>query len=140
MDLLVAWCYQDRCRYSYSYTEIRKNATKGYRLKEVSELIGRHSIYINKLILDKAIPTPQRTYKLDGTYKPGRYLLSEDDIMAVHEYFATTHAGRPRSDGLINSWRDLPSKLELRAMLQNQQITYVKDHGEYVPVWKAGDW
>lgn len=141
LDLLVAWCYKDRCRYSFSYTEIRKNATKAYSLKEVEYLLGRHKTYIRKLFTEgEKVKPPERIYTLDGNYRPGKYLMSEQDIMDLHEYFSSTHVGRPRSDGLITHWGDLPSKLELRAMLQNNQTTYVKSGGEYVPVWKGGDW
>lgn len=140
MDLLVAWCYKDKCRYSFSYADIRRYATKAYTVREVQEYVGRHRTYILRLIKEEKVKTPERTYKLDGSYNPGKYLMSEEDIMDLHEYFATTHVGRPRGDGLITHWGDLPSKVELRAMLQSNQITYVRNHGEYVPVWKGGDW
>lgn len=140
LDLLVAWCYQDKCRYSFSYTDIRKYATKAYTLREVQELIGRHREYIYRLIKEGAIPVPERVYTLDGKYKPGKYLASEEYIMELHEYFSTTHVGRPRSDGLITHWGDLPSKMELKAMLKDHRITYVRYQGEYVPIWKGGDW
>lgn len=140
-DLLVAWCYVDKCRYSFSYTDIQRNAQKAYSLKEVQELIGRHKTYIHRLIMEEVIETPQRTYTLDGNYRPGKYFMSEDDVMELHEYFSTTHVGRPRSDGLITHWGDLPTKVELRAAMQSlngQQ--YIKHKGELVPVWKGAQW
>lgn len=137
-DSVVAWCYQDRCRYRYSLAELRSSAGKAYRTRQVEGLIGRHATYISKLIADGVVRRPQQTYSLDGNFSPGFFFWSEKDILDLHDYFANTHTGRPRKDGLITA-RPMPSRAELLAMMRNDTAIYVKEGDSFVPVWKH-DW
>lgn len=137
-DSVVSWCYEDRCRIRYSLADVRSRAGKAYSTGEVQKLIARHQTYILKLVADGTIKRPQQTYSLDGSFKPGKFKWSEEDILDLHEYFATTHTGRPRKDGLITA-RAMPSRAELIAMMRNNTAVYVKEGESFVPVWKH-DW
>jgi hypothetical protein len=54
-------------------------------------------------------------------------MLSESDILDIHQFIIDA--------GHI---RDLPSKLELQALLKHNLIMYTKtEDGKFVPVWKA---
>jgi hypothetical protein len=87
-----------------------------------------------------SIKTIQKTYSIDERKRPGDYFFSEDDIKALHNHLMNTHRGRPRSDGKITP-SNLPTKVELEAMLSQEVILYVKTKdGEFSPVWKQPDW
>lgn len=138
LDSVVSWCYVDRCRYRYSLSELRTRAGKAYSTGQVEKLIGRHQTYIAKLVADGTVKRPQQTYTLDGNFSPGKFKWSEKDILELHDYFANTHSGRPRKDGLITA-RAMPSRAELVAMMRNDTAVYVKEGERFVPVWKH-DW
>lgn len=138
LDAVVSWCYEDKCRYRYSLADVRTRAGKAYSTKQVEALMGRHATYIAKLVAEGVVKRPQQTYSLTGTFNPGKYFWSEQDILELHDYFANTHTGRPRKDGLITS-RAMPSRAELLAMMRNDTAIYVKEGDSFVPVWKH-DW
>lgn len=138
LDAVVSWCYEDRCRYRYSLADIRAKAGKAYSSSEVEKLIGRHKTYIAKLVADGTVKRPQQAYSLDGSFTPSKFWWSEQDILDLHDYFAHTHTGRPRKDGLITA-RAMPSRAELVAMMRNDTAVYVKEGESFVPVWKH-DW
>jgi hypothetical protein len=139
-DLLVAWCYPCRKRHTYILSDVRKHSQKAFDLKEAAAFLTRHRVILENYIREGAIPKPQKTYSLDGNYSPGKYKLSEDDVMALHDFLLTVHVGRPRKDGLIKPGR-LPNKAELRAMMKNHEMLYVRNKsGEFTPIWKEVDW
>lgn len=139
-DLLIAWSYPDRARVTYILSDAKRLMQKAFDLREVTIMINRSRVHIERLILDGCIKAPQKMYSLDGKFKPGKYKFSEDDVMALHDYLLTVHVGRPRKDGLIKPG-PMPSKAELRAMMRNNQVLYVKGKdGEFAPVWKAVEW
>lgn len=137
-DSVVSWCYEDRCRYRYSLAELRTSAGKAYSTGEVQNLVGRHKTYIARLVAEGVVKRPQQTYAMDGSFNPGRFQWSQEDILELHDYFANTHSGRPRKDGLITA-RAMPSRAELLAMMRNDTALYVKEGERFVPVWKH-DW
>lgn len=139
-DVLVAWCYPCRKRHTYVLSDVKKHSQKAFDLKEVSLFMGRDRVIIENHIRDGAIEKPQKTYSLNGLYNPGKYKLSEDDVVALHEFLLTIHIGRPRKDGLIKPGK-LPTRQELRAMMKNHETIYVRNsNGEFTPIWKEVDW
>jgi hypothetical protein len=58
-------------------------------------------------------------------------------IRAMREVMSEIHIGRPRTDGMIVQRASLPSADELEARLSHEDIFYVKDGDDFVPVWKA---
>lgn len=140
-DLVVAWNYSEKRRAAYSWSETKKNMERAYSITEVAKMLGRHRMTIDKYIRRGLIKTPQRMYKIDGKFNSsGKYMFSEKDILDLYEYCSTVSRGRPRKDGLVNS-HGLPSKSEIKSMLKQSSILYVKDEeGNFIPVWKENVW
>ncbi len=127
-DEVVAWSYLDNKRVMYSYAQVDKHMERAYGIVEVSKIIGRHRVTIEEYILQGKIKQPQKVYPIsnpDSTWS--KYMLSESDILDIHQFIIDA--------GHI---RDLPSRLELQAILKHNLILYTKtDDGKFVPVWKA---
>jgi hypothetical protein len=139
-DICVAWNYIEQRRVGYVWSDLRKRYGKAFSVTEVSHMIGRHRVNIEKYILDEKFPAPQRIYSLDENKRLGKYFFSESDVYNLHDYLLTVHIGRPRKDGKITPGR-MPSKAELRAMMRHDVQMYTKTSGgEFVPVWKEIDW
>lgn len=103
-------------------------------------MLCRNRVTLENAILEGKVKAPQRIYKLDLSRKPGKYLFSEKDILAFHDYLLTVHIGRPRKDNKITPGK-MPSKTELRAMIRHDTVFYVKSKdGDFVPMWKEVDW
>jgi hypothetical protein len=140
-DFAVCWNFAQWKRVGYVYSDIRRTHQRAFRMMEVSKMIGRHRVNIEWDILKGNIKTPQRRYSLDGKKKPLGYLFSEENVLDLHDYLLTVHYGRPRRDGKITPKQTLPSRTELKAMMKNDIVTYVKtEDGEFVPVWREQDW
>jgi hypothetical protein len=127
-DELIAWCYPDKKRILYSYSEVEKNMEKAYSLIEAGKVLNRHRVTIEEYILQGKIKKPQKVYPISNPDSEwSRYMLSESDILDIHQYIID--AGRTR---------DLPSRSELQALLKHNLILYTKTvDGRFVPVWKA---
>lgn len=139
-DLITAWNYTQRKRQAYVWSDVRRNHGRAFSLTEVADMLGRHRVNIEMLIVEGKIRRPQRIYSLDGKFTPGKYFFQEKEVYALHDYLLTIHIGRPRRDGKVTPGR-LPSKLELRAMMQHDTVLYVKtESGGYTPIWKEVDW
>jgi hypothetical protein len=127
-DEIIAWCYPDKKRVMYSYSQVEKSMEKAYSIIETGEILGRHRVTIEEYILQGKIKKPQKVYPIsnpDSTWS--RYMLSESDILDIHQFIIDA--------GHI---RDLPSRSELQALLKHNLILYTKTvDGSFVPVWKA---
>jgi hypothetical protein len=139
-DLIIAWDYQLGKRVAYSLADVNKNKQYAYSIKEVCQLIGKHEDTIKWHLYRGDIRFPQRIYSLNGNKTPGKYFWSQDDIRDMHDFFKTVHRGRPRIDGGITPG-DMPSRAELEAMMNKENILYVKNNnGEFIPVWNQPEW
>ena len=127
-DELVAWCYPDKKRVLYSYSQVEKYGESAYSLKDAGKILNRHKVTIENYILDGKIKEPQKVYSIsnpDGGWF--KFMLSQKDIMDLHEFLL--------EDGYSHN---LPSKAELRGILKHNLILYTKTNdGSFVPVWKA---
>lgn len=135
-DVITAWNYPKHKVEVYVYSDVRRNGEQAFTTQQVKKMVRRGRAIISKAINEGMIPAPQLTYSLDenrGTYA---YYWSEKDIMNLHDYLKTVHIGRPRLDGRVNSGK-LPSAAELRAMIRQGTVFYVKVGDEFVPTWEA---
>jgi hypothetical protein len=127
-DELIAWCYPDRKRVMYSYSQVEKYMSDAYTTKQVGEMVGKHKVTIEEYILQGKIREPQRVYPIgnpDSTWN--KFMFNEKDIMDLHEFIAD-----------IGYSKNLPTKAELQAILKHNLILYTKtEEGKFVPVWKA---
>ena len=139
-DFVEAWNFREGRVVGYVWSDVRKNMQRAFTLQEVASMIGRHRVQIQNYIINGDIKRPQRIYTLDGDKKPGKYFMSESDVLALHDYLLTVHVGRPRNDGKITPGK-MPTKAELRAMMKHDVVTGVmRPGGEFIPTWKEVDW
>lgn len=127
-DEVVAWSYVDKKRVMYSYAQVDKHMERAYTVVEAGKILGRHRVTIEEYILQGKIKQPQKVYPISNPDSSwSKYMLSESDILDIHQFIIDA--------GHI---RDLPSRLELQAILKHNLILYTKtDDGKFVPVWKA---
>lgn len=135
-DLLVAWNYPEGKKVSYDYSTVLRRHKRAWKTVEVAQMINRHRRSIDSAIASGMIERPQFTYGLDEHRRIFQYMWRDEDVMGALEYFATVHQGRPRKDGEITV-NNLPTPRELRAMMNQEQILYVKEGDGFIPSWRA---
>lgn len=127
-DELIAWCYPDKKRVLYSYSQVEKYMENAYTMKQVAAILNKHKVTIEDYILEGKIKSPQKVYPIgnvDSTWS--KYMFSESDILDLHQFIL---------DSGYSS--NMPSKTEVHALLKNNLILYTKtEEGKFVPVWKA---
>lgn len=135
-DLLTAWNYPSGKKVTYHYTDALRRMEKAFTTKEVGELVNRSRVSIEMAVLGGHIHEPQYTYALNENRNKYKWMWREKDIMELHEYLSGIHWGRPRKDGLVTP-KALPTPRELRAMIHDEAILYVKDGDTFIPSWRA---
>lgn len=128
-DEVVAWCYPERKRVMYSYSQVSKYTQRAYTIAEVGQLLNKHKITIEDYILEGKIKAPQKVYPISNPDSTNwsKYMFKESDILDLHEFILdSAHS------------KKVPSRAELLALLKHNMILYTKtDEGKFVPVWKA---
>jgi hypothetical protein len=138
-DQITAWCYPLGKRVAYTYSDMKMRYKPAYSTKEVSAMLNRHRVVLERCMARGDFSYPQFTYTIDEHRNKGAYYWSEENIMEAHAFFLTQHYGRPRKDGIVTP-KPMPTARELRAMIRQEQVMYVKNaDGEFVPTWKAQD-
>lgn len=137
-DLVTAYDYVERKKKVYIWSDVKRNKQNAFTITEAAELVDRHRDVVKDYIKDGKIDVPQQEHALHNE-APGRYFFSEDDMMALRDFMATIHIGRPRKDGRTTNNR-VPTREEMRAMVQSGRILYIKEKDEFVPVWRAEEW
>jgi hypothetical protein len=123
----VAWCYPDKKRVLYSYSQVQKYKESAYSIKEAGLLLNKHKVTIEEYILNGKIKVPQRVYPISNPDSPWfKFMLSESDILDIHQYILD-----------VGYSKDVPSKAELTALFKHNIILYTKTDSGFVPVWKA---
>jgi hypothetical protein len=127
-DELVAWCYPDKKRVLYSYSQAKKSMDNAYSTKQVAEMLQRHKVTIEDYILEGKIKRPQVVYPIGNPESSWyKFMFSTKDILDLHEFILDS--------GYSNN---MPSKNELLARIRHNMILYTKTtDGDFVPVWKA---
>lgn len=127
-DELVAWCYPDKKRVLYSFSEVKKYMQTAYSMREVCQILDKHKVTIEDYILDGKIKAPSKIYPIGNQEsKWSKFMFSQKDILDIHSFIL--EAGYSKN---------LISKNELSALLKNNIILYTKtSEGNFVPVWKA---
>ena len=126
-DELIAWCYPDKKRVLYSYSQVTKNMENAYSTKQVADLLNKHKVTIEDYILDGKIKYPQKVYPIGNTDSSwSKFMFSESDILDIHQFILESGYSK-----------NMPSKNELRALLKHNMILYTKTDTGFVPVWKA---
>lgn len=127
-DELIAWCYPDRKRMLYSYSDVRKNMQTAFTIHQVCEMLNKHKVTIIDYILEGKVRAPQKVYPIGNPESTwSKYMFQESDILDIHQFIIDAgHSG------------NIPSKNELTALLKHSMILYTKtEEGKFIPVWKA---
>jgi hypothetical protein len=127
-DEITAWCYPDKKRVLYSYSQVNKHMENAYSMVQVGKILNKHKITIEDYILEGKIKEPQRIYPIGNPASTwSKYMFSEADILDLHQFILDS--------GYAS---EMPSKNELLSILKNNLILYTKtEEGKFVPVWKA---
>jgi hypothetical protein len=137
-DTITAWCYPLGKRVAYTYSDVKRRKGPAFTTVEAAKLINRSKIAVERAVHQGMVEAPQKTYGIDAKRNPYKFMWSEQDVIALHAYFLTVHYGRPRRDGIVVP-KAMPSLRELRALMRNQELLYMKgEDGEFRPVWSAG--
>lgn len=135
-DLVTAWNYIEHKPCKYIYSDVRKTGERAFTTGQVADMVDRTRENILVHIKNGMVERPQYSYSMENREHLA-YYWRESDILDLHAYLQTVHIGRPRKDGEVNT-RALPSAAELRAMIRQGTVLYVKNsQGEFVPTWKA---
>lgn len=140
-DKIETWCYPDQRRVVYTYSDVKKNYKPAFTTREVGEMVNRAPRVVERMAREQVFdPAPPMMYTLSSAMNPYGYRWSEEHIMGLHSYLLTVHRGRPRKDGRTTPSSNLPTARELRAMVRQEQVLYVRtEDGEFVPTWRAPD-
>lgn len=138
-DKIETWCYPDSRRVAYTYSDVKKNMKPAYSTKQVAEMLGKSIQTIKNILKAGAVEEPAVMYTLSANRHKFAYRWNEEMIMNLHSYMLSVHRGRPRKDGRITPQK-LPTARELRAMIRQEQVLYVKmADGSFRPTWQAED-
>jgi hypothetical protein len=126
-DELVAWCYPEKRRVMYNYSQVVKYMGHAYSLKDASAALNKHKITLEDYIIEGKIKQPAKIYPIGNPESDwSMYMLTESDILNIHEFIL--------EDGYSKT---TPTRSELLALLKHNMILYTKTDGGFVPVWKA---
>lgn len=135
-DTITTWCYPLHKRVAYTYSDVLLNKQPAFSTRQVAEMLNCTRLTMERAIIAGNIEPPQMTYGLNENKNAYAYYFSEKDVIAVHAFFSTVHRGRPRKDGLVTP-RRMPTVRELRAMMRDEEILYVKQGDTFLPTWRA---
>lgn len=136
-DLITAFHYGQGVYKKYNYTVVLQRHNRAFTTNEVAAMIGRSRRSIQQAVKNGHLAHPQHSYSISGPReKKSFWFWQEEEIMDVLDYFAGVHTGRPRKDGAVTPMH-LPTPRELRAMIRNENLLYVKKGDQMVPTWRA---
>jgi hypothetical protein len=128
-DELIAWCYPDKKRMLYSYSQVKKNMESAYSIVQVAAMLNKHRVTIQDYILEGKVMSPAKIYPIGSPESESwsKYMFNQKNILDIHQHILDSgHSS------------EVPSKAELQGLLKNNFILYTKtEEGKFVPVWKA---
>jgi len=139
-DLLTAWNYSTGRIVKYNYTDTLHHHAKAFTTVQVCTLLNRGRVAIERAIIRGDIEEPPYTYGINEDRRKYKYMWREEDVLAAHKYFTSIGRGRPRKDGLVTSGYDLPTPRELRALMRDEEILYVKQGDQFIPTFRPKVW
>jgi hypothetical protein len=128
-DEMIAWCYPDKKRVMYSYSQVKKNMETAYTVVEVASMLNKHRVTIQEYILNDKVATPQKIYPIGqpDSENWSQYMFNQKNILDIHQHILDSGHSK-----------EIPSKAEVQALLKNNLVLYTKtEDGKFVPVWKA---
>ncbi len=140
-DYMYCQLVEDKSIVGFPYSYVKKNRQGAFTLRQAAAMLNRTKYTLQKHIFVGNIRKPGMVGKNPDVPLSGRFMLSEDDVLDMYELLCTKSIGRPNKKGLPGTPMALPTKSELRAMMRDELVTYVKNKdGEYVRTWEENDW
>ena len=143
-DYLTAWNYHKNGMEEFILSDVKRRAEPGFRADAVGEMVNRTGITVRDVYQEGHIPRPKKTYPLgDGKFTPLLYsavVWSKEDVYRLHDHLMEKHKIKERTEKStgVSGRRDIPTRAELRAVLEHGTVYYVEDSdGKMVKVWKA---
>lgn len=146
-DRVMVYEFDDHENHIYRLSEFKKYREQAYTLPEVCDMLNRsYWILYRKIKNEITWIGTLATYGNSWT----RHYFSKQDILDLHEYLASIDPrgpDHPRAAGRRNyptpknklvKRDDLPTREQLLAMLNSNEVYYVKNEetGEFEPVFK----
>lgn len=137
-DVVECWSFEDGRELAFPWSMVKRKRKRAYMTGKVAEMLNRHKVNVLNHVLAGHIAPPIKVNAGFG----GKYMWSDRNILDLHDYLLTVHCGGRRKDGKITPHRNLPSRAELLAKLNDHTVTYIKDsNGEFIPTWnQTTDW
>lgn len=107
---------------------------EAYGVTKLGELLNRSPWTIRRWASQGVIPRGDLAYSLAPSRRPIARFWDKDGVMECWHAASKQYAGRPRKDG--TGKLTVPSKQELRAKLNQDNVVYIKKDGALIPVWK----
>ena len=138
-DEAVALRLEDGELVMFAWSDVRRHASRGFTIGQVSKIIDRTTRQIHNYIMDGEIDSDGMLYApTDG--RPVRRIFSEENIFQIQEVMSNKSNGRPRKDGIVRP-RNVLGKSDVRAAVKHDMKLYARtDDGEFIPVYLAEDW
>jgi hypothetical protein len=128
-DEIVAWCYPDKKRVLYPYSQVKKNMETAYTIVQVASMLNKHRVTIQDYILEGKVMMPTKIYPIGepDSKSWSKYMFNQKNILDIHQHILDSgHSS------------EIPSKAELLGLLKNNFILYTKtDEGKFIPIWRA---
>jgi hypothetical protein len=135
-DEALAWCYDERATKIYQWSDIRRRASRGFTIGQVSKIIRRTTRQLHYYI-EWGLIDPVRVESESGKFS--MRIFSEEELFKLQDIVAHQHTGRPRKDGFITS-RNAPSRQEVYAAVKHDMVLYTRtEDGRFVPLYQAED-
>lgn len=138
---LFAWCYKDEREVQFVYSHIKFHHEPAFSNADVCRFFKRAKFSIERDLKAGAVRRPELAYSLDGKRWPTKYYWTKKQVYEYHEYLMNVHRGRPRKDGRMTPASKLPSKNELRAMMEDNVTVLIQDEeGNTFPAFREVMW
>jgi hypothetical protein len=137
-NLMYALDARDHKLTAFLISDVRNHSQRAFDIKDACKMLGCQPLTLRRYERDGKVSEVQRwTSDLSNPKNLGRRKYSEDHLRELREAMSEVSIGRPRFDGMIVPRDTLPSAAELEAMLRGEDVFYIKDGNDFVPLWKA---
>lgn len=139
----------------FSHNDFSNKFYYAYTTTGAAFLLNRSPRTIKRLVRDGYAPSAYVKLKFireTGLYVPGRYLLSKESILELHEaLIIRTNRGAPYPENRVGTKferksdvmkaSNIPTKQELESQLRTDTLLYARNNnGDFVRIWEAEDW
>lgn len=124
-DEVEAWNFATQQRVIYSYTALKLRQKVAYTTEQAGKILGRRPLTLLRYIEWGYVKPPAKGVKPGGHFKTTAYRWSDKDILGVHDYMKTLQGYKG------------PTRREVVAQLNQEEILYVQSDNGFVPTWRA---